>query len=67
MIYHRWESTHKFNERLSREEWIWVCAECKAFFKGHWSIGPGAIDNCRIHNDILENCQEEQVKRIMDL
>jgi len=47
-------------------EFTWVCVRCKARFKGHPEIGPGEIENRRIAAGILENCQEEWLRRIME-
>ena len=63
---HKWENQLVYNTERLVDEYVWICPKCEARIIGHWSMGPGAVDNARIEEGILENCKEEQIKRIME-
>jgi len=64
---HDWKPVEVLSLLTGQGETFWVCRNCEASFKGHWEMGQGAIENFRIRSGILENCKEEQIKRIMYL
>lgn len=66
MASHKWKPVSFTHPVYLKQVWQWQCVYCKSIIHGHPEMGPGELENRRITQGILENCREEQIKRVME-
>jgi hypothetical protein len=60
---HKWRSTCV--KPANQIIWLWVCSECNAFVIGEPDLEKTELEKLRESFGVMETCEEQIVRRIM--